>query len=316
MKKVLITGASGFVGSHLIEYLLQNENMYEIHGTYNSQLPSNPQDNVTFHQVNFLNKDNVNELIKNVQPEVVYHLAGQASIPDSIKNPVETFHINVDSQLNLFTSLLENKMLDTKILLITSADVYGLITPEDLPVDEETPFRPANPYAVSKITQDYLGQQFYLSYKLPVIRVRPYNHIGTRQSPKFVVSDFAKQTAEIEKNKREPILMVGNLESRRDFTDVRDIVRAYVAALEKGDVGDVYNIGSGVSHSVSEILDMLLSLSTTKIEVKIDHARFRPAEVPEVVCDVSKFHGKTGWKPEISLDQTIKETLDYWRNIV
>lgn len=313
MKKVLITGASGFVGTHLIQHLLQRQNDYQIFGTYNSQKPQNIDNQVKYFQVDFLHKNQVDSLLEQTAPDLIFHLAGQASIPKSIKDPVETFHINVDSQLHLFTSLVQKNMLETRVLLITSADVYGLITPDDLPINEEVQFRPANPYAVSKIAQDYLGLQYYLSYKLPVVRVRPFNHIGAYQSPKFVVSDFAKQIAEIEKNKRDPIMMVGNLESKRDFTDVRDMVKAYVLALEKGIAGDVYNIGSGISHPVSEVLDTLISLSSSNIEVNVDPSRFRPVEVSEVVCDPSKFQSITGWKPEVSFEKTMKDTLDYWR---
>jgi len=175
---------------------------------------------------------------------------------------------------------------------------------------------PTNPYAVSKIAQDFLGLQYFLSYGLKIVRVRPFNHIGPRQSPRFVVPSFAKQIAEIEKGKKENILHVGNLSSRRDFTDVRDMVAAYLLSLEKGDLGDVYNIGSGVSRQISKMLDMLLSLSSKKIDVEIDKSLFRPKDDPELVCDKSKFTKQTGWEPKIEIEKTLKDTLDYYRNIV
>ncbi|MGH7203397.1 MAG: GDP-mannose 4,6-dehydratase, partial [Candidatus Levyibacteriota bacterium] len=184
------------------------------------------------------------------------------------------------------------------------------------PVDENTPHRPANPYAVSKIAQDYLGFQYNLSYKLPIIRVRPFNHVGPGQAPTFVVSDFAKQIAEIEKGNREPVMRVGNLDAKRDFTDVRDMVRLYSLLIEKGEPGEVYNAGNGVSHSVQEVLDLLQSFSKMKITVQHDPAKMRPSDVPDIMCDRTKVTKATGWKPQISFETTIKDTLDYWRGIV
>jgi GDP-4-dehydro-6-deoxy-D-mannose reductase len=206
--------------------------------------------------------------------------------------------------------------METKVLLVSSAEVYGHIRPDDLPVDEETPHRPANPYAVSKIAQDYLGFQYYLSYKLPIIRVRPFNHIGPGQKLGFVVSDFAKQVAEIEKGSQPPIIRVGNLEARRDFTDVRDIVKAYPLLLEKGEPGEVYNAGSGNSHSAKEIMEILLTLTTASVQVEQDPDRMRPSDIPEIRADITKIIEVTGWKPEIPFEQTIKDTLDYFRKVV
>jgi GDP-4-dehydro-6-deoxy-D-mannose reductase len=315
MKKILITGASGFVGSHLIDHLLDNDDSL-IYGTYRSESPKAKSDRLTFLKVDFQNKSEVDAALEQVQPDWIFHLAAQSNVPQSIKDPISTFHANIDSQLNLFLSLKEKELLQTKILVVTSAEVYGFIRPEDLPVDENTPHRPANPYAVSKIAQDYLGFQYQLSYKLPIIRVRPFNHVGPGQSPIFVVSDFAKQIVEIEKQQREPIMWVGNLEAKRDFTDVRDMVRLYPSLMEKGIVGDVYNAGSGRSRSAKEILDGLLSLSDAKITVKQDPAKMRPSDVPDIVANIKKVNDHTGWKPEIPFEKTLKDTLDYWRNLV
>ena len=185
-----------------------------------------------------------------------------------------------------------------------------------MPVDEGTALRPANPYAVTKIAQDFLGLQYNISYKMPLIRVRPFNHIGPRQMPGFVVADFAKQIAEIELNQQEPIIHVGNLDAKRDFTDVRDMVKAYGVILEKGVPGDVYNIGSGKSVKIGDILDMLIGLSNSKIEKKLDVSKLRPSDVPEIVCNNTKIRNITSWEPTISLETTLKDTLDYWRNIV
>ena len=256
MKKVLITGASGFVGGFLAEHLLTDaEN--EIVGTYltDESFELSPvKDRIDFKKVNLQNKGEVETLIVETKPDYVFHLAAAASAGASFKDPIATFHANIDSQIDLFESLRANNLLQTKVLIISSAEVYGYVTPEDLPVDELTPLRPANPYAVSKIAQDYLGFQYSLAYNMPIVRVRPFNHIGPRQGTGFVVADFAKQIAEIEKGKREPIVRVGNLEAKRDFTDVRDIVAGYDLIIQKGKIGDVYNLGSVTSYSISDIL--------------------------------------------------------------
>ena len=184
----------------------------------------------------------------------------------------------------------------------------------DLPIGEETEIRPVNPYAVSKVACDFLGLQYFLSYKLPIVRVRPFNHIGPRQSPSFVVAAFAKKIAEIEKNKIPPVIKVGNLSPKRDFTDVRDTVWGYQLLIEKGEPGEVYNIGSGRSYEIKYILDTLLSFSDKKITIETDSALMRPVDVPELVCDNSKIKKVTGWEPKIPIEQTLRETLDYWRN--
>ena len=201
-------------------------------------------------------------------------------------------------------------------MVISSADVYGLVSKDDLPIKEQTNFMPANPYAVSKITQDFLGLQYFLSYKLKIIRARPFNHIGPRQSPHLVVSSFAKAIAEIEKGKREPVFDVGNLSAKRDFVDVRDMVVAYSKILEKGQDGEVYNIGRGASYQIKDILDKMLSFSSAKIEVKKDSDLFRPSDTPDLICDNSKLKKTIDWEPIIPIEKTLKDTLDYWRNII
>lgn len=317
MKKVLITGASGFVGTYLAEHLLTN-NEYAIHGTYHSpgSLEKSPIKNkITFHHVDLQQKDQIFFLLKEVQPDLIFHLAAQAHVPTSFADPIQTFHTNIDSQIYLLEALREAKLLETKILIVGSAEEYGYVQPNELPVNELTLLRPANPYSVSKIAQDYLALQYTISYKMSLVRVRPFNHIGPGQKTGYVVSDFAKQIADIERGKSEPVIKVGNLEAKRDFTDVRDMVKAYPLILEKGQPGEVYNIGAGVSHKIQDILDILLSLATVKISVEIDSNKLRPSDVPEIVCDNTKIITVTGWKPTIPFEQTIKDILDYWRNI-
>lgn len=319
-KKILITGASGFAGSHLLDYLIKNNNQDNIFGTYysDSSLENirEVKERITPLKVDLKNETETFDLIKKTQPDLIYHLAAFPSAANSFSSPNETVINNVSSQINLLEAVKKNNLLETRILIISSAEVYGDVKKEDLPIDENTPFNPTNPYAVSKLAQDFLARQYFLSDKLKIIIARPFNHIGPKQSPDFVVSSFAKKIVEIEKGKRESVLPVGNLEAKRDFTDVRDTVRAYALLMEKGELGEVYNIGSGTSHKISDILDKLLSYSQIKVKVESEKSLFRPIDNKELVCDYTKLKNLTDWKPEIEIEKTLKDTLDYWRNII
>lgn len=317
-KKILITGASGFAGSHLIEYLIDsNKNIY---GTYYSDKGlenlDRYKDKISLIKVDLTDENQTNDLIKTIKPDQVYHLAAFTSAAESFSSPKKTVINNISSQINLFESIKINKLKNTRILIISSAEVYGDVKPSDLPINEDTRFNPTNPYAVSKLTQDFLGRQYFIADGLKVVIARPFNHIGKRQSPDFVVSAFAKKIAEIEKGQKKPVLMVGNLEAKRDFTDVKDVVRAYTLLMEKGKDGQAYNIGSGISYKISDILNKLLSDSNMKISIQSDKSLFRPIDNPDLVCDASKIRKLTGWEPKIKIDKTLKETLDYWRNII
>lgn len=319
MKKVLITGITGFAGSYLAEHLLSS-NKYDISGTYLFEESLNnvelAKDKLNLIKADLSEEKTVFKIIEDVSPDIIFHLAALTSPADSFKNPTITLTNNISLQVNLLEAVRKYNLLNTKILITSSADIYGQVAKEDLPIDEQTPLMPTNPYSVSKIAQDFLGLSYFLSYKLNIVRVRPFNHIGPRQSPNFVVSSFAKQIAEIEKGKKEPILHVGNLETKRDFTDVRDMVAAYVLAIEKGKDGEIYNIGSGTSYEISDILNKLISKSLSKIKVEKDETLFRPGDTPNLICDARKFTELTGWKPQISVDKTLEDTLDYWRNII
>jgi len=318
MKKILITGVSGFAGSFLAELLLKKEDC-DIYGTSLSDSFSaniaHLQGKLQLLPVDLQDFERVKAVIGEVRPDEIYHLAALASPTKSFENPAHTITNNIAIEVNLFEAVKFHKLSDTKILITSSAEVYGIVARKDLPIDEDTPLRPTSPYAVSKIAQDFLGLQYHLASSMHIIRVRPFNHIGPRQTPQFVVARFASQIAAIEKGKAEPVIRVGNLETKRDFTDVTDMVRAYEQILEKGTAGDVYNIGSGTSHKISDILDKLLSFSTVKVTVEKDQNLFRPADNPDLVCDCSKMRKITGWEPGVTLDETLKNILDYWRSI-
>ncbi|CAN5168278.1 GDP-mannose 4,6-dehydratase [soil metagenome] len=318
MKKILITGITGFAGQYLAEELLSTPDI-ELHGTYHSdeglKRLGDLQRKIILHKADLTQKEIVNQLIQESLPDEIYSLAAQTSPSESIKDPAKTLTVNILSQLYLFQAIKEI-VPKARILAVSSGDIYGAVESSDLPVDEQTSLRPANPYAVSKVTQDFLALEFFLADELSVIRARPFNHMGPRQQPKFVVPMFAKQIADIEKGQQEPVVKVGNLQSRKDFTDVRDIVKAYRLLIEKGISGEVYNIGSGRSVEIQQILDILLSFSEVKITVQVDKGLFRTIDTPDIYCDSSKLEKLTGWKPEITLEKTLKDTLDYFRSVV
>ncbi len=319
MKKVLITGITGFAGSHLAEFLAIT-NSYRIFGTNVSDRNlaniETVQDKVQLFKVNLMDFDQTDSVIREVRPDVVFHLAASTFVADSFRKPAEFITNNVTSQVNVLESLKRNNLLETKVLIVSSSHIYGLVLPEDLPMDENTPLRPDNPYSVSKIAQDYLGLSYFLAYKQPIIIVRPFNHLGPRLSSQISISRWSKSIAEIEKGTAEPVLKVGNLSTKRDFTDVRDMVRAYALAIEQGENGEAYNIGTGKAHTMEEMLEKLIALSTVKITITTDESLLRPSDIPELRCDPSKFQLKTGWTPEIPLEKTLQDTLDYWRKVV
>lgn len=312
--KALITGISGFVGTHLTEYLLEHTH-WQIAGTvfgpYGSIKPW--WDRLEIHPAELSRLEVVAFVLEQVQPDYLFHLAAQPLVSISHRDPWGTMENNIRMQLNILQALVELKMLDTRVLVVGSGEVYGPVGSEELPICETQPFRPANPYAVSKIAQDMLGLQYYLTHGLQTIRTRPFNHIGPGQRPGFVVPDFAQQIAAIEAGQSPPVMRVGNLAARRDFTDVRDVVRAYHLLIARGEPGQVYNVGSGQSHAIQEVLDTLLSMSRVEITIKSDPGRMRPSDVPDVVCDAGKLRRQTGWQPTIPFKQSLADTLDYWR---
>jgi GDP-4-dehydro-6-deoxy-D-mannose reductase len=315
---VLITGITGFAGSHLAEYILAHHPGVEVHGIvrWRSRMDNIAhlvrEGKVRLHEADLKDMISLRKMLAEACPDRIFHLAAQSFVPASWRLPAETFMINAVGQVNLFEAVLAEK-LEPRIQIAGSSEEYGMVHPDEVPMKETNPLRPLSPYAVSKVAQDLLGYQYWQSYRLHVVRTRGFNHTGPRRGDVFVTSNFARQIARIEKGQVEPVIRVGNLEAKRDFTDVRDTVRAYWLALEKGDPGDVYNIGSGTTISMKDMLGILLSHSSAKVEVRVDPDRLRPSDVQILYADPSKFSAKTGWVPKIPLQTTLKDLLDYWR---
>ncbi len=312
---VFITGINGFVGGHLTDYVLSkgNTNVFGI-DLRESQFKNKnlPALAIKTYICNLLDKTSVTQIIKDIRPDWIFHLAAHSFVPFSWKNPAETIQANVIGTINLFEAVRDAK-IRPRILVAGSSEEYGLVLKNELPVKETNPFRPLNPYAVSKISQDMLCFQYQHSYNLPIICTRAFNHVGPGQNDSFAISNFAKQISDIEKHRTEPVIMAGNLAAVRDFSDVRDIVCGYWSAMEFMTPGEAYNLCSGIGRSIQEVLDALLQLSEVKIEVKKDPNRMRPPEVPHIVGDYSKFKKATGWQPIIPFNQTLKDVLNFWR---
>ena len=307
MKKVLVTGVDGFVAGYLSDYLFKSG--YDVYGTTISETYKN--DKIKIFKMNLLDAENVSDVIKNISPNMIFHLAGQSAVGVSWQNPVLTMDVNVNGTLNLLEAVRINN-INSRILIIGSSDQYGTIKPEDCPIKETQLQNPQSPYGISKKTQEEIGKLYVKAYKMNIIFVRAFNHIGARQGKNFVVPDFASKIVKIEKS-AVPVLKVGNLDTLRDFTDVRDIVRGYLMLLESGKIGESYNIGSGNVIKIKDILKKLINLSSKEIKIEIDKEKFRPVDIPIVQCDNSKIKRDTGWSPEISIDETLKEVLEYWR---
>lgn len=306
----LIIGAGGFAGGYLIRELAENRNW----SVYATKLPAEQisSDLCTVCDLNILNEEDITALLASVRPDHIFHLAAQSSVKVSWDRPELTVDINIRGSVNLLQAVRKSGQ-KPRVILIGSGEEYGYAADQSAPVSESTPPDPGNVYAVTKYTQNMIGALYHRAYGMDIISVRAFNHFGPGQSPQFVASDFCRQAAMIEAGRQEPDISVGNLSAIRDFTDVRDIMRAYADLAVSGKSGETYNVGSGHAVAIREILDTICSLSSVPINVTADPARFRPADIPKIEADIGKITRDTGWKPEIPLAETLKDTLNYWR---
>ena len=311
--KVLVTGGAGFAGSHLTEYLLGRGAEVTVLAAEQESLANIGEwlDRVRVVRIDLRDAPGLVRIVRDCAPDRVYHLAALSSPAESISNPQLTYDVNLLGTLHLLLACRE-LVGGCRFLFVSSSEVYGVVGASEVPVREETPMRPANPYAGSKAAAELVADQFFRCYGVPVVRVRPFNHTGPRQSPTFVCSDFARQVAEIELGLRAPRISVGNLDVQRDFSDVRDIVRGYYLLLEKGRAGEVYQLGSGRAVAIREILQTLLIDSSQKAEVVVDPARLRLSEAVAVWGDTTKTEKAVGWQREYALSQTMRDLKSYW----
>jgi GDP-4-dehydro-6-deoxy-D-mannose reductase len=310
MKKVLIVGAAGFVGGNLIQYIQKNEPEWDITAT---KMPRDSiKSNVHIADLDITDMRQILSLLDQIKPDYIFHLAAQSSVAVAWKNPQLTIDINIKGTVNLLDAVRE-KVPYARMLLIGSGEEYGHVKENEIPISEDNNTRPGNIYAVTKVTQNMIGKLYADAYGMNIMSTRSFNHTGPDQKTGFVVPDFCKQVADIEAGKQSPTIKVGNIKAKRDFTDVRDVVRAYCMIMKKGISGNTYNVGTGHAISIEEILNKILSLSMKTIQVETDPDKLRPLDVPVIEPDISKLQNDTGWKPEISIDATIQETLNVWR---
>jgi GDP-mannose 4,6-dehydratase len=317
--KVLITGITGFVGSHLAEYILTNHPEVAVHGLKRWRSPKGNirgiLDKIQLHDGDLRDLSSMVGVLQATKPDIVFHLAAQSFVTTSYSAPIDTLDCNISGTANLLEAIRICGM-NPVIHICSSSEVYGQVAKEDLPIREECPLRPVSPYAVSKVGEDMLGYMYWQAYGIKTIRTRMFTHSGPRRGEVFVDSFFSLQVARIEKGMQEPVIRVGNLDSVRTFADVRDTVRAYWLLAQKCQPGEVYNIGGDVTMTIREMLDMLLGMTfyKGKIEVRVDPALIRPADVTLQIPCADKFKSETGWTAAIPYEQTLRDMLDFWRH--
>jgi len=318
MIRILITGITGFVGSHMADYILASQPGVVIHGMARWRSPMDnvrhiPPEKLNIHYGDLHDLSSLITLMKDVNPDFIFHLAAQSYVLTSFKAPVDTLQTNIIGTTNLLEAV-RIMGLDPVIHICSSSEVYGQVKPEDVPITEECPLRPASPYAVGKVGEDLIAFQYWTSYRIKTIRTRMFTHTGPRRGEVFALSNFARQVAAIESGLQPPVVKVGNLDSVRTWADVRDAVRAYWLLVNKCPPGEVYNIGGVETMTIGEMLKLLLSFSTVSdIKIEVDPARLRPSDVTLQIPCTDKFTKVTGWKPEIKFEKTVQDTLNYWR---
>jgi GDP-4-dehydro-6-deoxy-D-mannose reductase len=318
--RVLITGITGFVGSHLVDYVLAEHPEVEVFGIKRWRSRTENIEHfppgIKIFECDLRDASSTFQVVEQARPDLIFHLAAQSFVQSSFGAPQESLTSNVVGELHIFEAVRRLK-LDPWIQIACSSEEYGLVHEDELPILETNPLRPLSPYAVSKVSQDLLAYQYYRSYGLKTVRTRGFNHTGPRRGEVFVCSNFAKQIVMIERGQKEPVIHVGDLSTRRDFTDVRDMVVGYWKALTTNCVpGEVYNLCSGRDYRIQEVLDKLLAMSDVKIEVRVDPERLRPSDVPVLLGSNEKFQAVSGWAPRIPFDQTLRDILEYWRERV
>jgi len=316
-KKVLITGITGFVGSHLADYILSlKDSNIRVHGIRRWRSPTenieSVIDKIELDYCELLDFKSTFDLIRRIKPDIIFHLAAQSYVVTSFNAPINTIETNACGTINLLEAIRYSK-IDPIVHICSSSEVYGQVRKSEVPINESQPFRPASPYAVSKVAQDMAAYQYFISYGIKTIRTRMFTHTGPRRGEVFASSSFARQIALIEHGLQTPVVHVGNLKSIRTFCDVRDTVRAYWLLVNKCPPGEVYNIGGQRTMSVGQMLDILLSMTDRKIKIKVEPYLLRPSDVTLQIPDISKFQRETNWKPKITLEETLKDLLNYWR---
>ena len=311
----LIIGAAGFVGAYLARHLKQ-EYGYEVIVTKMGHEKINALEmdicDANIYDLDILDQRAVEHLLKTVCPDYIFHLAAQSSVAVSWKNPQLTVDVNIRGAVNILEAL-RSLHDQPRVLFVGSGEEYGYVQPDEIPIIENNRICPGNIYAATKACQNMLGRIYAQAYGLEIVMVRAFNHIGPNQDPLFVVADFCRQVAQIEERMKEPVICVGNLEVRRDLTDVRDVVRAYAMLAEYGKAGETYNVGSGKAVKIRDILQSVLRKSKVDIKLVVDREKLRPVDLPIIEADIHKLQEITGWRPNIGLEQTIEETLEYWR---
>ena len=312
--KILVTGITGFAGAHLAA-LLKGQQGVDIHGTKHASARMSPvfdSSGIVMHELDMTDMAGVSSLVMSLQPDVIYHMAAFVSVARSFEEPAKTFETNVVGTIHLLEAVRKH-CPEIKVVIPGSAESYGKVDPGSMPIKESQPLRARHPYGMSKASQETVGLYYHEAFKLKTYLTRSFHYTGPGQPAGFVCSDFAKQISEIESGKKEPVISVGNLKAKRDFLDIRDVVRSYTAIADKGRPGAIYNVCRGESVAISDILDILVGMSSKEISVKVDPAKLRPIDVPDFVGDNSLLKRDTGWVPEIELSRSLGDVLAFWR---